>query len=161
MAGVLTQDHHRIPDAAATLAGWRAGFASRSPEETAALAAALAALIPDNTVLALSGGLGAGKTAFVRGMAAALGVGTPVTSPTYAIFTLHDAARVQLAHMDAYRLSAPEEFDSLALWDLLRAPWILAVEWPENLGDRLPADAWWLDCAVVSPDTRRFRLRGE
>ncbi|MDR1498354.1 MAG: tRNA (adenosine(37)-N6)-threonylcarbamoyltransferase complex ATPase subunit type 1 TsaE [Puniceicoccales bacterium] len=133
---------------------------SRSPEETAVMAGVFAGLVPDNTVLALSGGLGAGKTAFVRGMAVAFGVNAPVSSPSYAIFNLHEGRRIQLAHVDAYRLVEPEEFDALALWELLEEPWVLVVEWPENLGNRLPAETWWMDCAIEGQDVRRFRLRG-
>lgn len=143
---------------AAALSAWRAGLESRSPAATDALATAFASLLPANTALALHGNLGAGKTAFTRALAAALGVHAPVASPTFAIFNIYDAPARQLVHMDAYRLSRPEEADGLVLWDLLREPWTLVVEWPENLGDRLPEGAWHLHITETAATTRVFRL---
>jgi len=111
-------------------------------------------------VLALHGNLGAGKTTFTRGFARALGVTSPVTSPSFAIFNVYEAPARQFIHADAYRLASPLEADALALWDILREPWTLVVEWPENLGDRLPAGAWhlWLNDATNEATTRRLRL---
>jgi tRNA threonylcarbamoyl adenosine modification protein YjeE len=143
------------------IAAWRKGVPSRSPEETAALGAALFRFLPPCTALALHGGLGAGKTAFTRGLAEALGVKAPVTSPTFAIFNIYETAVRQLVHMDAYRLGAPAEADNLVLWDLLREPWTLVVEWPENLGDRLPEGAWHLHFSVTGPESRLLRLADE
>ena len=109
------------------------------------LAAALATYLPENTTLALHGPIGAGKTTFVRGLARAYGITQPITSPTHALFTLYETPIRQLVHMDAYRLNTPAEADTLMLWDILREPWTLAIEWPENLGDRLPENAWHLE----------------
>jgi tRNA threonylcarbamoyladenosine biosynthesis protein TsaE len=131
---------------------------SRSPEETAALAAALAAILPENTALALHGDLGTGKTTFVRGLAQAFGIRGPITSPTFGIFCVYESPVRQLIHMDAYRLTAPADADALVLWDLLHLPWTLAVEWPEKLGDRLPEGAWHLAFSIESPDVHRLRL---
>ena len=141
-----------------TLARFAAGWASASPAETEAAAAALAALLPPDTVLALHGDLGAGKTTFVRGLARAWGVAGPVVSPTFNYFILYQGAR-QLAHLDAYRLMRPADADSLLLEEFLHPPWCLAVEWPEKLGDRLPPGAWHLDFAAPAENTRVITLR--
>ncbi|MDR3228214.1 MAG: tRNA (adenosine(37)-N6)-threonylcarbamoyltransferase complex ATPase subunit type 1 TsaE [Puniceicoccales bacterium] len=147
--------------AANTLAAFHAGILSRSPAATAALAAALARLLPPDTALALHGDLGAGKTAFAQGFAAALGVTAIVTSPTYAIFSIYEAPARQLVHMDAYRLNSPADADSLLLWDILRSPWTLLVEWPEKLGDRLPDGTWHLHFEILDDTSRRLYLRRE
>lgn len=140
------------------LAAWRDGLVSRSAEDTERLAAEFAALFPIDSTLALHGDLGAGKTTFVRGLARAWGIPGPVTSPTYAIFNLHRGAARRLIHMDAYRLSRPEDADNLMLWELLDSPWGLVVEWPSKLGDRLPPDAWHLHLDIASPGLHRLKL---
>jgi tRNA threonylcarbamoyladenosine biosynthesis protein TsaE len=146
-----------LPPAAPDADAWRAGIVSRSPEETVELGAAIARLLPPDTALALHGSLGAGKTAFTRGFAEALGVREAVTSPTFAIFNIYQIPARQLVHMDAYRLRSPMEADNLVLWDLLRSPWTLVVEWPENLGDRLPESAWHVYLEETGPEERKVR----
>ena len=107
-----------------------------SPEETAALAADLAARLEAGDVVAVSGELGAGKTTFVRGAARALGVTGPVSSPTFTIGHRYEAA-TPVAHLDLYRIAGldPEEWGDLE-------PYfdgtIAFVEWPEHGGDWLP-----------------------
>jgi len=137
----------------ATRARFVAGWSSVSPAETEAAGMALANFVPPDTVLALHGGLGAGKTTFVRGLAKAWGVREPVVSPTFNYFLLYHGTR-QLAHLDAYRLTRPADADSLLIEEFLESPWCLAIEWPENLGDRLPAGAWHFDFAAPE-ETRR------
>jgi tRNA threonylcarbamoyladenosine biosynthesis protein TsaE len=144
--------------AAATLERFAAGWATHSPAETEAAGAALAAVFPVNTVMALRGSLGAGKTTFVRGLARAWGVADPVTSPTFNYYLLYQGAR-QLAHLDAYRLEKPGDFDSLMLEEFLRTPWCLAIEWPEKLGPRLPPGAWELDFAAPEESRRVITLK--
>ena len=145
-------------DTDASLARWRAGIVAHSPEETERLAGEFAALLPPDTALALHGDLGVGKTTFVRGLARAFGIREPVTSPTYAIFTLYRSPARRLLHMDAYRLARPEDADNLALWELLDSPWTLVVEWPSKLGDRLPPDARHLELSILGENTHRLRL---
>ena len=108
-----------------------------SPEETAALAAGLAARLRAGDVVAVSGELGAGKTTFVRGAARALGVTEPVASPTFTLGHRY-AARTPVAHLDLYRIVglSPEEWGDLEpYFDEA----VVFVEWPEHAGDWLPA----------------------
>jgi len=140
------------------LARFAAGWTTESPAETESAAAALAAVFPLNTALALHGDLGAGKTTFVRGLARAWGVAGPVVSPTFNYFLLYQGSR-QLAHLDAYRLTRPADADSLLLEEFLRPPWCLAVEWPEKLGDRLPPAAWHLDFTAPDENKRIITMR--
>ncbi len=144
--------------AAAILARFAAGWATGGPEETEAAAGALAGVMPPDTVLALHGDLGAGKTTFVRGLARAWGVAGPVVSPTFNYVLLYEGTR-QLAHLDAYRLVRPGDFDSLLIDELLKTPWCLAVEWPEKLGSHLPAGTWQVDFAAPEESKRVLTLR--
>lgn len=108
-----------------------------SPEETAALAADLAARLEAGDVVTVSGDLGAGKTTFVRGAARALGVTEPVSSPTFTLGHRY-AARTPVAHLDLYRvqgLSAEEWGDLEPYFD----DSVVFVEWPEHAGEWLPA----------------------
>jgi tRNA threonylcarbamoyladenosine biosynthesis protein TsaE len=141
----------------ATLARFAAGWITRTPAETEAAGAALAAVLPPDTVLALHGALGAGKTTFVRGLARAWDIAGPVLSPTFNYFILYRGWR-QLAHLDAFRLTHPADADSLLLEEFLESPWCLAVEWPEHLGDRLPAGAWHLHFDAPDESTRVLTL---
>ncbi|MCB1101676.1 MAG: tRNA (adenosine(37)-N6)-threonylcarbamoyltransferase complex ATPase subunit type 1 TsaE [Kiritimatiellae bacterium] len=106
--------------------------------ETRAWAAAWAVGLPPGAVVALHGELGAGKTCFVQGMAEGLGIAGPVTSPTFTL--LHEYGEpVRLIHMDAYRLSGPEEAEDLGFEEWLERGAILAVEWPERISPLLPS----------------------
>jgi tRNA threonylcarbamoyladenosine biosynthesis protein TsaE len=136
-----------------------AGVTTVSAEETRALARALAGVLPADTVLALHGPLGAGKTTFVQGLALGLGVTEAVTSPTFNLFTLHRGGGRLLAHLDAYRLDHPRQAEALMLDDFLVSPWCLAVEWPENIAGWLPATTWHLDLGIDKHARHTVRLR--
>jgi tRNA threonylcarbamoyladenosine biosynthesis protein TsaE len=136
----------------------RAGISTKSAEETEAVAFKLAACLPPDQVLALHGDLGAGKTTFVRGLARALGITEPVTSPTFNLYTLYEGER-KLLHLDAYRLESGADLDALMLEDFLTSPWCLAVEWPERIKDAIPAEAWHLDLASSQTGIHTIRLR--
>lgn len=137
----------------------RAGVVTESAAQTRALAAELAPVLPPDTVLALHGDLGTGKTTFVQGLAQGLGVKTPVTSPTFAIYSVHEGGRAKLVHLDAYRLENGRQVDDLLLEEFLTSPWCLAVEWPEKTGTWLPPAAWHLTLSIVDGDRHRIQLR--
>jgi tRNA threonylcarbamoyladenosine biosynthesis protein TsaE len=106
---------------------------SRSERDTRAVAAALARTLAPGAVLLLSGDLGAGKTAFVRGLAEGLGIDPgEVTSPTFTLVHQYDGGRLPLVHVDLYRLEAAD-LDELGLDADVAARGVLAVEWPERL----------------------------
>ena len=114
----------------------RKGLRSRSAEETESIAAQLAPTVRADSVIALHGDLGAGKTTFVRGLARAWGISEAVTSPTFNLYTIYKGAR-QLIHLDAYRMESGAELDALMIEDFLQSPWCFAVEWPERIPDAL------------------------
>jgi tRNA threonylcarbamoyladenosine biosynthesis protein TsaE len=111
-----------------------------APDQTRALAARLADLVVAGDVLVLVGDLGAGKTAFVQGLAAALGSSDPVTSPTFTIAHRYSGGRLVVHHLDAYRLAGPEEATDLALDELLDDDAVTAIEWGDRLRGLLPVD---------------------
>ena len=112
-------------------------FRTDSPEQTEALGAALGRVIPPGTVLAYRGDLGAGKTAFTRGLARGLGYQEPVTSPTYTIVNEYIGGRLPLFHFDMYRLESSEDLWDIGWEDYLERGGVCAVEWSENVSDAL------------------------
>src|SRR5687767_15294878 len=114
-------------------------FISRSEEATAEVARALAATLQPGAVLLLSGQLGAGKTAFVRGLAAGLGTDPDeVSSPTFTLVHEYRGGRLTLYHADLYRLERAAT-DDLGLEEMGASDGVLAIEWPDRLVHDLPA----------------------
>ena len=111
-----------------------------SPEETEALGEALAGQLEPGTVIAFTGDLGAGKTAFVRGLARGLGVRERVTSPTFTTVNEYEGGRLPLFHFDMYRLGSADELFDIGWEDYLARGGVCAVEWSENVSDALGDD---------------------
>ena len=110
---------------------------TQSEEETAAVGRELAPTLSAGDALLLYGDLGAGKTAFVRGLAEGLGVGRDeVSSPTFTLIQEYRGGRLPLFHVDLYRIEDPREFDELGL-DEIAEDGVLAIEWAEKLAGRL------------------------
>ena len=129
---------------------------------TAALARALAAALvarPAGAVVALNGPLGAGKTRFVRELAAALGVNPDeVASPTFVL--LHEYAGVRpIFHCDAYRLRSARELWELGVEEMFDSEAIVLIEWADRVADALPADYLEVRIEVIGDTSRRFTLR--
>ena len=110
---------------------------TKSPEQTELLGKKLAELLRPGDVIAYYGDLGAGKTAFTRGLAAGLGIREAVTSPTYTIVNEYLSGRMPLFHFDMYRLSSSEELFDIGWEDYLARGGVCAVEWSENGEDAL------------------------
>ena len=134
-----------------------AGVTTSSAEETRALAAELAGLLPPDSTLALHGDLGVGKTTFVQGLARGLGITDPITSPTFNIFALH-RGRTNLLHLDAYRLEHARQVEDLLLAEFMISPWCLAVEWPEKIAAWLPANTLHLELGIERDERHTVRL---
>ena len=110
---------------------------TKTPEQTELLGKKLAELLRPGDVIAYYGDLGAGKTAFTRGLAAGLGIREAVTSPTYTIVNEYLSGRMPLFHFDMYRLSSSEELFDIGWEDYLARGGVCAVEWSENVADAL------------------------
>ena len=129
-------------------------FVSDSEQTTRALGRRLAAALAAGSVVAFTGDLGAGKTAFTRGLAEGLGVTQRVTSPTFTIVNEYEGGRLPLFHFDLYRLSSSDELYDIGWEDYLRRGGVCAVEWSENAADALDADC-------VRVDIRRGEEEGQ
>ena len=112
-------------------------FVTHSPEQTEQVGEALGRILTPGTILAYRGDLGAGKTAFTRGLARGLGYREPVTSPTYTIVNEYLGGRLPLFHFDMYRLRSSEELWDIGWEDYLERGGVCAVEWSENVKEAM------------------------
>ena len=137
-----------------------AEFITRSPEETVELGRRLAAVLPEGAIIAFTGGLGAGKTAFCRGLAQGLGCTDPVTSPTFAIVNYYRGPR-PMAHFDLYRIHTENDLAAAGFYDYLDQGAIVAAEWSENLASLLDQEhPIRVDIQPLDPTTRRITIEG-
>ena len=134
-------------------------YLTSSPEETEKLGAALAAKLTPGTILAYRGDLGAGKTAFTRGLARGLGIFDPVTSPTYTIVNEYLGGRLPLFHFDMYRLGSSDDLFDIGWDDYLERGGICAVEWSENVDDAME-DAIYITIEKLGEDSRQITIEG-
>lgn len=134
-------------------------FITRSPEETECLGAKLGALLQPGTVLAYRGDLGAGKTAFTRGLAKGLGATDMVTSPTYTIVNEYLSGKMPLFHFDMYRLPDSDSLFDIGWEDYLERGGVCAVEWSENVADAME-NAIFITIEKTGEETRRITIEG-
>ena len=134
-------------------------FITNSPEQTEEIGIRLAAQLKPGTVIAYRGDLGAGKTAFTRGLARGLGILDPVTSPTYTIVNEYLDGRIPLFHFDMYRLHCADDLFDIGWDDYLERGGICAVEWSENVADALE-DPLVVTIEKVDETTRKITLEG-
>lgn len=134
---------------------------THSADETQALGQKLASRLAPGDVIAYFGDLGAGKTAFTRGLAQGLGITDPVTSPTYTIVNEYLSGRIPLFHFDMYRLSSSDELFDIGWEDYLSRGGVCAVEWSENVKDALQdAIRVTIEKDADEPDTRHITITG-
>ena len=133
-------------------------YNTNSPEETEALAARLASKLKGTEVIAMFGGLGAGKTAFTRGLAAGLGINDGVSSPTFAL--VHEySGKFTLYHFDMYRIKTWDDLYSTGFFDYQDGG-ILMIEWSENIVDFLPEDRIEIYIRVTGENSREIEIKG-
>ena len=135
-------------------------FLTNSPAQTEAVGAALGKILPAGTILAYRGDLGAGKTAFTRGLARGLGYTEPVTSPTYTIVNEYLGGRLPLFHFDMYRLGSSDDLWDIGWEDYLERGGVCAVEWSENVADAME-DPISITIEKLGEDARRITIEGE
>ncbi len=137
-----------------------AEFITRSPEETEALGRRIGAQLAGNEIIALFGGLGMGKTAFVRGLAEGLGIDqNEISSPTFAIVHEHEGDKT-LFHFDMYRVESWDDLYSTGFFDYI-GNGVVVTEWSENIEGALPDDR--INIEISAPDhddARVFRISG-
>ena len=133
-----------------------AEFITHSPAETAALGRRLAAALPDGALIAFTGGLGAGKTAFCRGLAEGLGCTDPVSSPTFAIVNYYRGPR-PMAHFDL----TENDLAAAGFYDYLDQGAVVAAEWSENLAPLLGQEhPIRVSIQALDETTRRIIIEG-
>ncbi len=134
-------------------------YETNSPEETEQLGAALGRIVRPGTVIAYRGDLGAGKTAFTRGLARGLGYTDIVTSPTYTIVNEYLGGRLPLFHFDMYRLTSAEDLWDIGWEDYLDRGGVCCVEWSENVADALE-NPLTISIEKLTGSARRITLEG-
>ena len=134
-------------------------FITHSPAQTEAVGAALGQRLQAGAVLAYKGDLGAGKTAFTRGLAKGLGATEQVTSPTYTIVNEYLSGRLPLFHFDMYRLTCSDDLWDIGWEDYLERGGVCAVEWSENVWGAME-DAIVITVSRLDESTRRIEIEG-
>ena len=134
-------------------------FITNSPAETERIGAFLAEKLQPGTVIAYRGDLGAGKTAFTRGIAKGLGCRDCVTSPTYTIVNEYLSGRMPLFHFDMYRLASADDLWDIGWEDYLDRGGVCAVEWSENVEEALERFIL-VNIEKIGDESRRITIEG-
>lgn len=133
-------------------------YITRSRAETVALGRQLARVLPPGALIAFTGSLGAGKTAFCQGLAEGLGCTDPVSSPTFAIVNYYRGPR-PLAHFDLYRIHSDADLAAAGFYDYLDSGAVIAAEWSENCAGTLALEnPVTVDIARIDDTTRRITI---
>ena len=134
---------------------------SHSPEETAHLASTIGKIIHEGTVICLDGELGVGKTLFVRALARTLGVESDVTSPTFNLMNIYEAA-CPIVHFDLYRIESEEELEDIGFYEYVDATeGIVLIEWAEKFPEALPEDRLEVHIDALDGEERQFIFAAE
>lgn len=137
-------------------------YKTNAPEETESVAAALSERLVAGDVLAFYGDLGAGKTAFTRGLARGLCCPMAVSSPTFSLVHEYRGGRLLLCHFDLYRIQSQDDLESTGFYDYLDGEnAVLAVEWSERLGDALPENAITVRITTTGDTERSIEIKGD
>lgn len=137
-------------------------FHVKSVEESWEVAAEVAGVLAPGMVVALHGDLGAGKTTFMQGVAAALGISRPVTSPTFTLSNEYETPAFKLVHMDLYRLGGADDLQAIGYHEHLEKGAVVAVEWPERAAELIPPDALRIFFALgEGAEERTIRIEQE
>lgn len=131
-------------------------YMTNTVEQTRTIGEALALTLRPGSVVAFKGDLGAGKTAFVGGIAKGLGISEPITSPTFTVVNEYEGGRLPLFHFDMYRLGSSDELYEIGWEDYLKRGGVCAVEWSENIDDCLEADAIVVEITTGQPPGQRI-----
>lgn len=134
-------------------------YITNSAKETETIGEQFGKIVPDGTVIAMYGDLGAGKTAFVRGLARGMGIDARVSSPTFTIVNEYLGDRT-LIHFDMYRLGSADELFDIGWEDYLARGAVCAVEWSENVEEAFFGDEVKLTIMKLSDTTRKITIEG-
>ena len=135
-------------------------YISNSPKDTVDLAKRLAETLRGGEVIAFRGGLGMGKTCFVRGLAEGLGFCGDVSSPTFALINEYIGGRLPLYHFDMYRVEDWESLYSTGFFDYLESGGVIAAEWSENIDGALPENTVYVEFERTGDTARTITITG-
>ena len=136
-------------------------FISQSTLETEKIAAEFARYIKNGDCIAFVGGMGMGKTAFVRGLSAGMELKGEVCSPTFSLVNEYRSDATTLYHFDMYRITSMDDLYSTGFFDYLDTDAVLAVEWSENITDALPENTIFITIKRVDENTREIEITGD
>ncbi len=136
-------------------------FISHSTLETEKIAAEIARYIKNGDCIAFVGGMGMGKTAFVRGLAAGMNLKGEVCSPTFSLVNEYRSDGTTLYHFDMYRITSMDDLYSTGFFDYLDTDAVLAVEWSENITYALPENSIFVTIKRVDENTREIEITGD
>jgi ATPase, YjeE family len=134
-------------------------FITATPEETEKVGMRLAEHLEKGAVIALSGSLGAGKTVLVKGVAKTLGITEAIVSPTFTLVQEYEG-RLPLYHLDLYRLSGEDEFESMGGEDFLYSDGLTFIEWSEKIESMLPEDTIYVNVDIKEDLRRDISIEG-
>jgi tRNA threonylcarbamoyladenosine biosynthesis protein TsaE len=130
-----------------------------SAEETRRIGELIGRWAADGTVILLHGDLGAGKTTLAQGLARGMGIDEPIQSPTFTLVAEHQGTALRLFHLDLYRLSGPDELESIGFDQFLEPDGaVTVIEWPERAGGWLPDQCVLIELNPSGPDRRRITV---
>ena len=132
-----------------------------SPEETVRFAESIGRKLHGGDVIAFRGGLGAGKTAFTRGIALGMGLPDEVSSPTFAIVNEYRRNDTVLYHFDMYRIMNEESLETTGFFDYMDESSVIAVEWSENIAGAIPDSAVTVEISVTGENSRHITVKGD
>lgn len=132
-----------------------------SPEETIEFAKKIGKLLKKGDVIAYSGGLGAGKTTFTRGLAMGLGLEDNVSSPTFSLVNEYHGENICLYHFDMYRIMGADDLETTGFYDYPLEDSVFAIEWSENISGELPENTIYIEIKPVENDIRIITVNGD
>lgn len=136
---------------------WPMQGRAETPEAMEELGRGAAAGVHAGAVIALVGGLGAGKTHWTKGLVAALGSPAEVTSPTFGLVHEYPGGRMPVFHLDFYRLESPEELIALGWDEYLEAGGVIIAEWGDKFPELMPPQTVWLSLSIAADGSRSIR----
>lgn len=133
---------------------------SRSESDTLRIGEEIGSKLRKGAVVSLRGSLGAGKTVLAKGIAKSLGIQEAIVSPTFTIVQEYDGERGRMYHLDLYRLSGEDEFESMGGEEFLYSDGITLIEWSEKIQDMLPCDTVYINITINSDQSRDIEIKG-
>lgn len=133
---------------------------SKSAEETKEIGKKIANAVKSGDIISLTGSLGAGKTVLTKGIAEELGITEAIVSPTFTLVQEYDEGRLYLSHLDLYRLSGEDEFESMGGEDFLYQDGLTIIEWSEKIASLLPKKTIYITITINEDLSRNIEIKG-